>query len=183
MQLTSVCLSHINTHMSTHTGCMCGRSAWCSKWSSQMLHDQPCSLTQVHVWVCVCLIHLELPCTAIHCCYVYIVCVYKLIVRLRGLPLSPTELSWELHVMSATFSPATMLPIMNRQGSVTREWAPARRRPRPNRYRPPLTFHFGPYRLFLHVRLLFCFAVYYLYLSARIWNNLSALSSSFLRIQ
>lgn len=24
MQLTSVCLSHINTHMSTHTGCMCG---------------------------------------------------------------------------------------------------------------------------------------------------------------
>ncbi len=144
MQLTSVRLSHINTHMSTRTGCMCGCFAWCSKWSSQVLDYQPwspaVSLTQVHAWACVflclrCGVYLDLhaqPCIAAICTYV--VCVYKLIVSLRGLPVSPPELSWELHVMSATFSLATKLPIMDGQGSVTKEWTPARWRPRP-------TFH------------------------------------------
>lgn len=172
----SVCLSHIKTHMSTHTGCKCGCFAWCLNWSSQvseyLLWSPATSLTQVHVWACGFLSALCSACWDLHAqpciaaIHTYIDWVYKLIVSFRGLPLSSPELSWEVHVMSSTFSLTTKLPIMDRQGSVTRELTPANicedPDPPSTSCLPLLNLHFGFCALFLDAILSFLLPVWYL---------------------
>lgn len=108
-------------------------------------------------------------------------CVYTMCISSLWVwgPPSPKELSWELHVMSATFSLATKLPIMDRQGSVTRVWTPATLDEGPDppstSYLSLLNINFGLYTFSLHVFSPFLLPVWYNF--TLISNHLPVLSS------
>lgn len=86
MQLTSVGLSHIYTHMSTHTGCMWWSLAWYSKWSLEvlgLLALVSCHVFDIHTLAGMCASVCIVVCTKtnMHSCYMYIAaCISSLYV-------------------------------------------------------------------------------------------------------